>query len=121
MYKSICPEEGSYNSVCFLVWKSVDFQKRESYDMLGISYVNHPRLKCILMPSKLSFWSLRFCQFCHFSPNFKPVAILVPVISCFCHFGPNFKFGQIPQLKTFYFFLYPQRHCSHFEIIITRF
>ncbi|KAL0386781.1 UNVERIFIED_CONTAM: NAD(P)H-quinone oxidoreductase subunit J, chloroplastic [Sesamum latifolium] len=29
----------------FWVWKSVDFQERESYDMLGISYDNHPRLK----------------------------------------------------------------------------
>ncbi|KAD4179255.1 hypothetical protein E3N88_27846 [Mikania micrantha] len=34
----------------FWVWKSVDFQERESYDMLGISYDNHPRLKRILMP-----------------------------------------------------------------------
>nr|UXD78766.1 hypothetical protein [Psychotria viridis] len=32
------------------VWKGVDFQERESYDMLGISYDNHPRLKRILMP-----------------------------------------------------------------------
>ncbi|KAD7477256.1 hypothetical protein E3N88_00392 [Mikania micrantha] len=29
----------------FWVWKSVDFQERESYDMLGISYDNHPCLK----------------------------------------------------------------------------
>ncbi|KAL7114676.1 hypothetical protein ACP275_04G136700, partial [Erythranthe tilingii] len=27
----------------FWVWKRVDFQKRESHDMLGISYDNHPR------------------------------------------------------------------------------
>ncbi|CAN4085277.1 unnamed protein product [Withania somnifera] len=33
----------------FWVWKSVDFQERESYDMLGISYDNHPRLNRILM------------------------------------------------------------------------
>ncbi|KAK7234246.1 hypothetical protein RIF29_47051 [Crotalaria pallida] len=26
----------------FWVWKSADFQERESYDMLGISYNNHP-------------------------------------------------------------------------------
>ncbi|KAG4147366.1 hypothetical protein ERO13_D05G218250v2 [Gossypium hirsutum] len=26
----------------FWVWKSSDFQERESYDMLGISYENHP-------------------------------------------------------------------------------
>ncbi|PHT94558.1 NAD(P)H-quinone oxidoreductase subunit K, chloroplastic [Capsicum annuum] len=34
----------------FWVWKNVDFKERESYDMLGISYDNHPRLKRILMP-----------------------------------------------------------------------
>ncbi|KAF3641539.1 NAD(P)H-quinone oxidoreductase subunit J, chloroplastic [Capsicum annuum] len=33
----------------FWVWKRVDFQEQESYDMLGISYDNHPRLKRILM------------------------------------------------------------------------
>ncbi|KAF8762069.1 hypothetical protein HU200_009831 [Digitaria exilis] len=34
----------------FWVWRSADFQERESYDMVGISYDNHPRLKRILMP-----------------------------------------------------------------------
>ncbi|KAJ4699624.1 ATP synthase subunit beta, chloroplastic, partial [Melia azedarach] len=29
----------------FWVWKSANFQERESYDMLGILYDNHPRLK----------------------------------------------------------------------------
>ncbi|KAL0540000.1 hypothetical protein IC582_024224 [Cucumis melo] len=33
----------------FWVWKSANFQERESYDMLEISYDNHPRLKRILM------------------------------------------------------------------------
>ncbi|KAK7826645.1 nad(p)h-quinone oxidoreductase subunit j, partial [Quercus suber] len=28
----------------FWVWKSADFQERESYDMLGIFYDNHPRI-----------------------------------------------------------------------------
>ncbi|KAI5655118.1 hypothetical protein M9H77_32305 [Catharanthus roseus] len=48
------PEE-----VCIKVFvSSVDFQEQESYDMLGISYDNHPRLKCILMPEPFhpSFW-----------------------------------------------------------------
>ncbi|KAJ0803695.1 putative NADH dehydrogenase (quinone) [Helianthus annuus] len=40
----------------FWVWKSVDFQERESYDMLGISYDNHPRLKRILMPESWIGW-----------------------------------------------------------------
>jgi NAD(P)H-quinone oxidoreductase subunit J len=34
----------------FWVWRSVNFQERKSYDMVGISYDNHPRLKRILMP-----------------------------------------------------------------------
>ncbi|XP_057526287.1 NAD(P)H-quinone oxidoreductase subunit J, chloroplastic-like [Amaranthus tricolor] len=41
------------------VWKSADFQERESYDMLGISYDNHPRLKRILMPESWIGWPLR--------------------------------------------------------------
>ncbi|KAK9660535.1 hypothetical protein RND81_O211600 [Saponaria officinalis] len=43
----------------FWVWKSADFQERESYDMLGISYDNHPRLKRILMPESWVGWPLR--------------------------------------------------------------
>ncbi|XP_057533775.1 NAD(P)H-quinone oxidoreductase subunit K, chloroplastic-like [Amaranthus tricolor] len=43
----------------FWVWKSADFQERESYDMLGISYDNHPRLKRILMPESWIGWPLR--------------------------------------------------------------
>ena len=31
----------------FWIWRSADFQERESYDILGISYDNHPRLKRI--------------------------------------------------------------------------
>ncbi|XP_057533308.1 NAD(P)H-quinone oxidoreductase subunit J, chloroplastic-like [Amaranthus tricolor] len=41
------------------VWKSTDFQERESYDMLGFSYDNHPRLKRILMPESWIGWPLR--------------------------------------------------------------
>ncbi|XP_042528136.1 NAD(P)H-quinone oxidoreductase subunit J, chloroplastic-like [Dipodomys spectabilis] len=43
----------------FRVWKSVDFQERESYDMLGITYENHPRQKRILMPESWIGWPLR--------------------------------------------------------------
>nr|YP_010581074.1 NADH-plastoquinone oxidoreductase subunit J [Heliamphora minor]UZT27395.1 NADH-plastoquinone oxidoreductase subunit J [Heliamphora minor] len=43
----------------FWVWKSVDFPERESYDMLGISYDNYPRLKRILMPESWLGWPLR--------------------------------------------------------------
>ncbi|KAL4199174.1 hypothetical protein AMTRI_Chr03g143600 [Amborella trichopoda] len=40
----------------FWIWKSSDFQERESYDMLGISHDNHPRLKRILMPKSWIGW-----------------------------------------------------------------
>ena len=43
----------------FWIWKSADFQERESYDMLGIFYENHPRLKRILMPDTWIGWPLR--------------------------------------------------------------
>nr|YP_010273685.1 NADH-plastoquinone oxidoreductase subunit J [Dinetus racemosus]UKO32093.1 NADH-plastoquinone oxidoreductase subunit J [Dinetus racemosus] len=43
----------------FWIWKSADFQERESYDMFGIFYDNHPRLKRILMPESWIGWPLR--------------------------------------------------------------
>nr|P12199.1 RecName: Full=NAD(P)H-quinone oxidoreductase subunit J, chloroplastic; AltName: Full=NAD(P)H dehydrogenase subunit J; AltName: Full=NADH-plastoquinone oxidoreductase subunit J [Marchantia polymorpha]BAS44721.1 NAD(P)H-quinone oxidoreductase subunit J [Marchantia paleacea subsp. diptera]CAA28087.1 unnamed protein product [Marchantia paleacea] len=43
----------------FWVWKSADFQERESYDMFGIFYENHPCLKRILMPDSWLGWPLR--------------------------------------------------------------
>lgn len=43
----------------FWIWKSADFQERESYDMFGIIYQNHPRLKRILMPDSWLGWPLR--------------------------------------------------------------
>ncbi|KAL2922375.1 NAD(P)H-quinone oxidoreductase subunit K chloroplastic [Bienertia sinuspersici] len=36
-----------------------DFQERESYDMLAITYDSHPRFKCILMPESWIVWPLR--------------------------------------------------------------
>ncbi|GER54692.1 NAD(P)H-quinone oxidoreductase subunit J [Striga asiatica] len=42
----------------FRLLSSVDFQERESYDMLGISYDNHPPLKRILMPESWIGWPL---------------------------------------------------------------
>ena len=49
------------------IWKSADFQERESYDMFGISYDNHPRLKRILMPESWIGWPLRKD---YITPNF---------------------------------------------------
>ncbi|KAM6547301.1 hypothetical protein CsatB_018977 [Cannabis sativa] len=49
---------------------SADFQERESYDMLGIYYDNHPRLKCILMPKSWIGCPLRKD---YIAPNFDKV------------------------------------------------
>lgn len=43
----------------FWIWKSADFQERESYDMFGILYDSHPHLKRILMPESWLGWPLR--------------------------------------------------------------
>ncbi|CAN6472619.1 unnamed protein product [Victoria cruziana] len=51
----------------FWIWKSTDFQERESYDMLVISYDNHPRMKWILMPESWIGWPLRKD---YIAPNF---------------------------------------------------
>ncbi|KAK8914619.1 hypothetical protein KSP39_PZI023467 [Platanthera zijinensis] len=51
----------------FWIWRSTDFQEWESYDMLGISYDNNPRLKHILMPESWIGWPLRKVNI---TPNF---------------------------------------------------
>ena len=56
--KVFLPRQNPRIPSIFWVWKSVDFQERESYDMLGISYVNHPRLKRTLMPESWIGWPL---------------------------------------------------------------
>ena len=51
MQISLCQREESNPRIPSVFWilKSADFQERESFDMLGISYEFHPRLKRILM------------------------------------------------------------------------
>jgi NAD(P)H-quinone oxidoreductase subunit J len=43
----------------YWIWKTADFQERESYDMFGIQYEGHPHLKRILMPENWIGWPLR--------------------------------------------------------------
>ncbi|KAJ1254904.1 hypothetical protein BS78_K309100 [Paspalum vaginatum] len=54
----------------FWVWRSADFQERESYDMVGIFYDNHPRLKRILMPENWIGWPIRKD---YITPNFYEI------------------------------------------------
>ncbi|KAM3685036.1 hypothetical protein ACJW31_11G087200 [Castanea mollissima] len=54
----------------FWVWKSVDFQERESYDMLGIFYDNHPCQKYILILESLIGWPLHKD---YIAPNFYEI------------------------------------------------
>lgn len=43
----------------YWIWKSADWQERESYDMYGIEYEGHPNLKRLLMPEDWVGWPLR--------------------------------------------------------------
>lgn len=45
-------------SVCDL-WKSANFQERETYDMLGVEFENHPDPRRILCPDDWEGWPLR--------------------------------------------------------------
>lgn len=58
MQISLCQREESNPRIpsVFWIFKSADFQERESFDMLGISYEFHPRLKRILMPESWIGW-----------------------------------------------------------------
>ncbi len=43
----------------FWIWRSADWQERETYDMYGIVYEGHPNLKRILMPEDWVGWPMR--------------------------------------------------------------
>jgi NAD(P)H-quinone oxidoreductase subunit J len=43
----------------YWIWKTADWQERESYDMYGIVYEGHPKLQRILMPEDWIGWPMR--------------------------------------------------------------
>lgn len=57
--KVFLPRENPQVPSVYWIWKTADWQERESYDMFGIVYEGHPNLKRILMPEDWVGWPLR--------------------------------------------------------------
>lgn len=43
----------------YWIWRTADWQERETYDFYGIEYVGHPHLKRILLPEDWVGWPMR--------------------------------------------------------------
>lgn len=57
--KVFLPREDPRVPSLYWIWKTADFQERETYDMFGIIYEGHPNLKRLLMPEDWVGWPLR--------------------------------------------------------------
>lgn len=57
--KVFLPREEPRVPSVYWIWKTADFQERETYDMYGIIYEGHPDLKRLLMPENWEGWPLR--------------------------------------------------------------
>lgn len=57
--KVFLPRDNPVVPSVYWIWKSADWQERESYDMYGIIYSGHPNLKRLLMPEDWVGWPLR--------------------------------------------------------------
>ena len=51
-------EDPSVDSVS-AIWGGADWQERESYDLMGIKFNNHPKLERILLPNDFMYHPLR--------------------------------------------------------------
>jgi NAD(P)H-quinone oxidoreductase subunit J len=57
--KVFLPRENPVVPSVYWIWKTADWQERESYDMYGIIYEGHPNLKRLLMPEDWVGYPLR--------------------------------------------------------------
>lgn len=57
--KVFLPRENPSVPSVYWIWKTADWQERETYDMFGIIYEGHPNLKRLLMPEDWVGWPLR--------------------------------------------------------------
>jgi len=57
--KVFLPRENPSVPSVYWIWKTADWQERETYDMYGIVYEGHPNLKRILMPEDWVGYPLR--------------------------------------------------------------
>ncbi|MBW4611247.1 MAG: NAD(P)H-quinone oxidoreductase subunit J [Hassallia sp. WJT32-NPBG1] len=57
--KVFLPRENPKVPSVYWIWKTADWQERESYDLFGIVYEGHPNLKRLLMPEDWVGWPLR--------------------------------------------------------------
>lgn len=57
--KVFLPREDPRVPSVYWLWKTADWQERETYDMFGIIFEGHPNLKRLLMPEDWVGWPLR--------------------------------------------------------------
>jgi NAD(P)H-quinone oxidoreductase subunit J len=57
--KVFLPRENPTVPSVYWIWKTADWQERETYDMFGIVYEGHPNLKRLLMPEDWVGYPLR--------------------------------------------------------------
>jgi NAD(P)H-quinone oxidoreductase subunit J len=57
--KVFLPREDPTCPSVFSIWQTADWQERETYDMYGIVYTDHPHLTRILMPEHWEGWPMR--------------------------------------------------------------
>ena len=57
--KVFLPRENPVVPTVYWIWRTADWQERETFDMYGIVYDGHPNLKRVLMPEDWVGYPLR--------------------------------------------------------------